>query len=85
MSTTSIVSYDNLSTNKVVAEAISSQSLDVLKNLRFDVGKFCHSKLKYMLRLEKLSCSKYCSLEEDQKRSVREDLIRKSILRINEL
>jgi hypothetical protein len=85
MSTTSIVSKDNLSTNRIVAEYMTSQSLDVLKKLRFDVGNFCHSKLRYMLMLEKFSCSRYCTLDESQQRLVREDLIRKSILRINEL
>lgn len=85
MSTTSIVSSDNLSTNRVVAEYMVSQSLDVLKKLRFDVGGFCHSKLRYMLRLEKFSCSEFCNLDEEQQRFVREDLIRNAILRINEL
>lgn len=85
MSTTSIISEDNLSTNKAINEYFVSQSLDLLKKLRFDVGKVCHSKLKYMMRLHKLACNQFCSLNDEQKKVVREDIINKAILKLDEL
>lgn len=85
MSTTSIVNSKNLSNKKIVTEFFEQQAIDLLKNLRFDVGKICHHKLKYMLRLERLVSEGYCQLDTEQNQILREELITKAILRIREI
>lgn len=86
MSTENIITKNNLSTNKAIAEFVTSYSLDVLKRARFDVGKRLSTKfLKEAIRIERLSCEDYCSIDEGQREVLREKVIRKAINRITEI
>jgi hypothetical protein len=85
MSTQSILIRERLSTNKAITEHFQSKSMDLLKRLRFDVGCIDTDKMRYMLRLNRLSCADWCTLDDDQRESVRQEVIKKSIKEIQEL
>lgn len=85
MNTQSIVTVDKLTSNTAMAEAISSYSLDLLKFLRFDFGKVDHNRMREILRMNRLVCSRYCKLGDEDKRGLREAIIRKNVLKLREL
>ena len=85
MSTTSIVNKHNLSNTRVLIDFFQDQSINLLKNLRFDVGEVCHKKLRYSLRLNRLAIEGRCDRTEEQNTIIREELIKKAILSIKEL
>ena len=85
MNTTNTVNETNLSNNRIFSDYFESQAIDLLKKLRFDVGKVCHHKLKYVLRLERMININYCNKEEDKKQILREELIRSALLRVKEI
>lgn len=86
MSTQSIVIKDVLSNDEAINQIVSEYSMDLLKYLRFDYGKVCHERIREMLRMKKLFCNRYCKLENDEsKRSFREAIIRKNILKLKSI
>lgn len=81
MSAQSIVIKDVLSNDEAMNQIVSEYSMDLLKYLRFDYGKVCHERIRETLRMKKLFCNRYCKIEEDSRRSLREAIIRKNILK----
>lgn len=85
MSTQSILTKNRMSTNRAIDEYFMSYSVDVLKKLRFDVGCYDPEKMRYMMRLKRLVCADYCKIDDDQRQSLREEVIKKTILKLIEL
>ena len=85
MSTQSIITLDNLPTDVVMAQHLSESSMDLLMNLRFEIGCIDHDKIKEILRLERLICGRLCYVDSDQDRLIRESLIRNAITNIYEI
>ena len=85
MSTQSIITEQNLPTGSVVGQLLADVGIDLLKELRFEIGHVCTSKMKNILRLSRLHCSEFCYLDQEQETKVRELLIRQAITKINEL
>ena len=85
MSTQSIINNKNLPTSEVVATVLSEEAIDLLKYLRFEIGCSNHYKMRELMLLERLVCADICYITEEQERSIREDIIRKSISKLNEI
>lgn len=85
MSAQSIVIKNRLSNDEVMNQIVSEYSLDLVKFLRFDYGKVCHGRIREVLRMKKLFCNRYCKIEEEPRRSLREAIIRKNILKLKDL
>ena len=86
MSTQSIITTNNLSTDKALQQYIDKKSVDLLKFLRFEIGTCTNfDLLRDIMRLERLICRELCYIDENQERDIREAIIRKAINQINEL
>ncbi len=85
MSTQNILSKSNLSVNRAIAEYMAKESMDILKKKRFDVGCYDKRNHRLMLHLYRLSCRDWCRIDGDQKEILREEVILKTIRRIEEL
>ena len=85
MSTQSIVNSDNLATSTVAATAIAEYGVDLMKHIRFEAGQVCRDEMRDLLRLYRLNCMGPCYFTDEQKRLVREYIIKGSIRKIEEL
>ncbi len=85
MSTQSIITLDNLPTDVAMAQYLRETSIDLIKYLRFEIGCVDTQKLNEMLRLERLICNKYCYINDEQDKLIRENTIRKAITKIYEI
>lgn len=85
MSTQNVITSKNLKTNEALAQFLLKTSTDLLKSKRFEFGCVDLDKVKEVLRLSKFVCNNLCYIEEEDQVLVREELIRKSILKLNEL
>lgn len=85
MSTYNIIDKDNLSTSKAIAEITTKVGIDLLKNLKFDIGCVNHKKLRTLLILERLACTDYCTIDEEKREYLREIIISKGIIHLKEL
>lgn len=85
MSTQNILNKGNLSVNRAIAEYVTKESMDILKKKRFDVGCYDKSNHRLMLNLYRLSCRDWCKVDGDQRDILREEVILKTIRRIEEL
>lgn len=85
MSTQNIATLDNLPTGEALGQYLTQKSIDVLKYLRFEIGCINYDEISEILRLQRLVCSKFCYIDSEQDRFVREAVIRKSINKIFEL
>ncbi len=86
MSTQNIYNVINLPTNEVVAKYFREVGMDIIKKNRFDVG--CGAsvdKMREMLRLHRFSCNNVCYLEDEGVILLREQIIKNSILKLDEL
>lgn len=85
MSSQSIITDQNLPTGDIIGQLISKVSIDLLKELRFEVGHVCTLKMKNILRLSRLHCNDFCYIDSEQQDKIRELLIEKAILKIDGL
>jgi len=85
MSSQSIITKQNLPTGDVIAQMLTGTAEDLLKELKFEIGYVCTSKMRNILRLSRLHCNDYCYISDDQQTRIRESLIRKAITKIHEL
>lgn len=85
MSSQTIITKQNLPTGEIIAQMLTETAVDLLKELKFEIGNVCTSKMRNILRLSNLHCNDYCYISESQKTKIRETLIRKAITNINEL
>jgi len=85
MSSQSIITLDNLPTDVAMAQYLRETSIDLIKYLRFEIGCVDTQKLNEMLRLDRLICNKYCYVNDEQDRLIRENTIRKAITKIYEI
>ena len=85
MSTQSIITLDNLPTDVAMGQYLSEASVDLLKYLRFEIGCIDHSKMREMLRLQRLVCSGFCYIDDEKNRLMRESVIRNTITKIYEI
>ena len=86
MSTQNIVDNKNLSVNRAIAEYFSKESIEILKQKRFDVG--CNYEKKYhrlMLYLHDYSCKDWCNIDEEQRKDIREEVLLRTIKKITDL
>ena len=79
MSSQSIVTEELLPTGEVLSNKILEDSVNLLSFLKYDIGKVCGVKLRNLLRLEKMHCNASCYTELEDKYSIREEIIKKSI------
>lgn len=82
MSAQNIITSRVLSNDEAINSVIAEYSMDLLKYLRFDFRCVDYKKGRMILRTKRLFCNDYCSLDENEQRSLREELIRKHILKI---
>ena len=85
MSSQNIITKQNLPTGELIAQMLTKTSVDLLKELKFELGHVCTSKMRNIMRLSRLHCNDYCYISEDQQTRIREALIRKAITKIDEL
>ena len=85
MSTQNIISKDNLSVNRAIAEYITKESMEVYKKKRFDVSCMDKKNHRLMLQLYRLSCKDWCKIDSEQRRDIREEVILRTIRKIEEL
>lgn len=85
MSAQTIITTDNLPTDYVMSQYLTEKSVDLLKNVRFEIGCLDRDKLREMLRLERLICSGFCYVDSDESESIRERAIRNAINEIYEI
>ena len=85
MSAQSTIIKNVLSDDEAMNQIVSSHSLSLLKYLRFDYGEVCHDKMREVLRLRRLLCSRYCKIDEDSRRDFREAIIKKNILKLESI
>jgi len=85
MSTQNIIDSNNLPTADLMNKSVGDASIDVVKKLKYGVGEVCHTRLRHLLRLQRLHCSSLCYITEDNERQIREDLITASIRSLDEL
>lgn len=75
-----------LPTNEIVAKTIRDLSMRQVKFIRFDYGyPVPTAKIKELLRLHRFACNSICYLNDDEISLIREEVIKNSILNINEL
>jgi hypothetical protein len=75
-----------LPTNEIVAKTIRDLSLRQVKYIRFDYGcPLPTTKIKELLRLHRFACNSICYLNDEEISLIREEVIKNSILHINEL
>ena len=85
MSAQSIVTKSKLSNDSAINSILAEYSMDLLKHLRFDYGDVCHKKSREIMRMKRLFCNDYCKLDSEQRRSLREAIIRKNILKLTSI
>lgn len=85
MSTQSIITTKNLPTSTAVAQYLNEASMDLLKNLRFEIGCADDDKIQQVIRLYKLVCNEYCYISCEQDKIIREEVIRNSITRLYDI
>jgi len=85
MSTQNILDKNNLSTNRAMSEYLASESIEMLKKRRFDVGCPNIKQHRLMLTLYRLSCEDWCSSDSEQRDSIREEVILRTAKKITEL
>ena len=85
MSTQNILSSENLSVNKAMSEYMTKESMDILKKRRFDVGCYDKNNHRLMLQLYRLTCKDWCNIDGEQREPLREEVILRTIRRIEEL
>ena len=85
MSTQNILDSKNLSTNKAIAEYMASESIEILKKKRFDVGCLDKKNHRLMRTLYRLTCEDWCTIDSDQRDRLREEVILRTIRKITEL
>lgn len=85
MSSQRIVNLDNLPTETAMAQYLSESSMDLLMNLRFEIGCVNHDRIKEILRLQRLVCGRFCYVDSDDDRLIREKIIREAITKIYEI
>ncbi len=86
MSSQNVYNSFNLPTNEALSKYFKEASMDVLKKIRFDFGcGVSKRKMKEMLRLERFVCNNICYLSEDETSLLREQVIKNSILKLDEL
>lgn len=85
MSTQNIINNKNLPTDVALGQYLREESLNLLKNLRFEIGCKNISKLREILILNRLVCSNACYITDEQEREIREEIIRKTISKIYEI
>jgi hypothetical protein len=85
MSTQSILTLDNLPTSEAMDQYVVEASVDLLKNLRFEIGCVDHDRMKEMLRLRRFVCGAFCYVDDEQDRLIREAVIRGAINKIYEI
>lgn len=85
MSTQTIFNKNNLPTNNALYQVLTKTSVDLIKELKYEVGHVCNIKMRNLLRLERLHCSKFCYIDEEQDRKIREEIIKRAILKIDEM
>lgn len=85
MSTQSIITEQNLPTGTVVGKLLSEVATDLLKELKFEIGHVCTTKMKNILRLSRLHCNDFCYIDDEQGVKIREYLIKKAITKLDEL
>lgn len=76
-----VINKSNTSTESVVENFFASESLNLLKAIRFDIGAADRNKLKEMLYLDDIYNRSKCNSEQDY----REDIIQIAIKTLNEL
>jgi hypothetical protein len=76
-----VINRSNTSTESVVENFFASESLNLLKAIRFDIGAADRNKLKEMLYLDDIYNRSKCNSEQDY----REDIIQIAIKTLNEL
>jgi hypothetical protein len=59
--------------------------MDLLMNLRFEIGCVNHDRIKEILRLQRLVCGRFCYVDSDDDRLIRERIIREAITKIYEI
>ena len=86
MSTANVYDRINSPTNEVLAKYFKEASMDVLKKIRFDHGcGVSGKKMKEMLRLDRFVCNNICYLGDDETTTIREQVIKNSILKLDGL
>jgi hypothetical protein len=85
MSTQNILDKNNLSTNRAIAEYMTAESIEILKKSRFDVGCTNPKYHRLMRTLYRLTCEDWCSIDSDQRDTLREEVILRTIRNITEL
>jgi hypothetical protein len=86
MSTQNIYNTNNLPTNEVLAKYFTKAGLDLIKKRRFEVGcGVSVTKMREMLRLDRFVCNNVCYLEDEAVTLMREQVIKNSILKLDEL
>lgn len=85
MSTQSIISQNNLPTGDIIGTLLTEVSRDLLKEIRFEIGRVCFDKMKNVLRLSRLHCNSFCYIDEGQGVKIRENLIKQAVTKIKEL
>jgi len=85
MSTQRIINENNLPTSDIFYQVLTKTSVDLLKELKFEVGHVCINKMRNILRMERIHCSDFCYTNEGQQRRIRENLIRTAINKIDAL
>lgn len=81
MSSYNVINRSNTPTESVVENFFASESLNLLKAIRFDIGAADRNKLKEMLYLDDIYNRSKCNSEQDY----REDIIQIAIKTLNEL
>lgn len=86
MSTQNVYDKYNLPTNEVLAKYFTKASMDQIKKNRFDFGcGVSVKKMKEMLRLSRFVCNNICYLDDEETSLLREQVIKNSILKFDEL
>lgn len=84
MSIQNIIDRDDTTTEEALNEYFKETSMNLLKNLRFGVGKVYHDEMREMLRLQE-TFTRIDGLDKEQKDRLRERILRKTISRTHGL
>lgn len=86
MSAITVINRFNSPNDVVLADYIAKASMELYKKRRFDFGQgICKRKMLEILFLDRLICDDKCYLDDEDRRVIRERLLRISILDLDEL
>lgn len=86
MSSQNVTNTGNRPTDEVLSKHFKVASMDQMKKIKFDFGcGVSFEKMREMLRLKRFVCNNICYLNQEDIKTIRENIIKNAILKLDDL